>query len=1099
MLPANNTTALLPAMTAPDSATQQRIRNTFGKLPLHFEANTGQSDAYVKFLSRTGGYTLFLTPTEAVLSVVVRPNAETATYSTSSSRRAPESRMSSNSLDSGLRQNDELSETGPVEDKETKNEASVLRLRWLNANPNPKITGAEPQLGKSTYFHGNDSAKWRSNVTHYGKVHYKTVYPGIDLVYYGNQSKIEFDFVVAPGADPGQIRLAIDGARNIRLDSDGNLILATANGNLFQQAPVIYQEIEGKRVPIEGQYVLHENNDVSFQVAAYDPDQALVIDPILQSTYLGGSGDDQTYALAIHPVSGDVYVGGYTTSTDFPAVAGGPDTAYGAPSEAFIARLNASLTTLIQATYLGGSSTEKVTAIAVHPGTGDVYVAGDTSSLDFPGTAGGAGPTANGTGAFVARLNAGLTTLTQAAHLTGSLPDYAYAIAIHPVSGDVYVAGETQSSDFPGIAGGADTTFTGAYEAFVARLNSALTSLTQATFLGGINEDRINAIAIHPASGDVYVAGQTGSGDFPGVAGGADTTFGGTYEVFVARLNSALTSLTQATFLGGSDNDFLTALAIHPVSGDIYVAGFTSSVDFPGIAGGADTTFGGSQEAFVARLNSALTSLTQATYLGGSANDTGRALVIHPVSGDVYIAGNTDSSDFPGIASGADTTFGGTQEGFVARLNSALTSLTQATFLGGTDVDIAYALTVHPVSGEVYVAGASASNDFPGVTGGAQPAYAGTQDAFVTRLTAELAFLVPVTSDLWDISQGATVTTSSGMHGASSITNMFGGSGGVEPLNTIFRDDQAAGFTHFVEWSAASPIALTGYRLFTYDDGAANVGDRGFTSFRLYGRTSPTAPYQLLDQYIPSSNPSPTPSVTIGVERLITSFTGQDFRAEFVQYANNSFPGVRVVELDAIATAAPVAADIALTTSVSANPVGVSGTLSYTAQVTNFGPWNATGVTLTNTLTGGSFSFGTITPSQGTCTGTTTAVCNLGSLANGASASVVITLTTTAVGAMVFSASATATEADPNAANNTAAVNVPVVQTICSNSLQKYAALVVGAQAAGCSVSVGPNVAAGGGGGSLDPFLLAVLALLFIGQVLRRARNVPVNVGSTSE
>ncbi|MBI5282049.1 MAG: DUF11 domain-containing protein, partial [Candidatus Solibacter usitatus] len=757
--------AAVPLAAAVSPETRARVTNAVGKLPLHFEANTGQTDEQVKFLARSGGYTMFLTPTEAVLTVAARPNAETEDSRAPSSRRTPGSRTSMDSLDSHVRGNDELNEAASTE--ETKIEAAVLRLQWKDANPNPRIAGADPLPGKSAYFHGNDPAQWRTDVPHYSKVRYEAVYPGIDLVYYGNQRQIEYDFVVSPGADPDRIRLAIQGAEDIRLDAQGNLVLATAQGELLQKVPIVYQEIEGKRVPVEGRYVLHANHEVGFQVAAYDVERTLVIDPILQSTYLGGSADDQAFALTIHPTTGDVYVGGYTTSSDFPGVTGGADTTFAGADEGYVARLNAGLTTLIQATYLGGSNAiqivnvDVVRSIAIHPLTGDVYIAGYTNTVDFPGTTGGAQPAAtDSVGAFVARLNAGLTTLTQATHLTGSRTDYATALAIHPISGDVYVAGLTESNDFPGIAGGADTTFGGTQEAFVARLNNSLTSLTQATLLGGSNSaEQATALAIHPVTGDIYVSGETNSSDFPGILGGADATFGGTQEAFVVRLNSALTSLTQATFLGGSASlDRAFALAIHPVTGDVYVAGETDSSDFPGIAGGADTSFV-LREAFVARLNSTLTTLTQATFLGGSAFDSAYALAIHPVSGDVYVAGSTQSTNFPGIAGGADTTFVGTQEGYVTRLNSALTSLTQATYLGGSNLDPAFALAIHPVSGEVYAAGATVSNDFPGIAGGAQTAFGGIQDAFITRITPDLlacltAITVTNTADTVDATPG---------------------------------------------------------------------------------------------------------------------------------------------------------------------------------------------------------------------------------------------------------------------------------------------------------------------------------------------------------
>jgi len=406
---------------------------------------------------------------------------------------------------------------------------------------------------------------------------------------------------------------------------------------------------------------------------------------LLQATYLGGAGDDFAFALAIAS-SGDVYVAGQTNSQNFPGTRDGAQPAPGnGPffGDAFVARLNASLTTLVQSTYLGGSTDETANALAVHPESGDVYVAGGTSSTDFPGTAGGAQPASGaqvGADAFVARLNTALTANVQSTYLGGRGVDIAYGLAIHPTSGDVYVAGLTTSADFPGAASGAQPIHRGSGDAFVVRLNPSLATgaLTRATYLGGSDSDHARAVAIHPASGDIYVAGYTQSPDFPGAAGGAQAASGGFVDAFAARLNPSLTTLVQATYLGGGAYDTANSLAIHPVSGDVYVAGQTGSSNFPGTVGGAQRDHGGGLlfvDAYVARLNSGLTTLRQGTYLGGSQDDVANALAIHPTSGDVYAAGQTVSADLPGATGGAQARYvvdGGPGDAFLARLTPDL-------------------------------------------------------------------------------------------------------------------------------------------------------------------------------------------------------------------------------------------------------------------------------------------------------------------------------------------------------------------------------------------------------------------------------------------
>jgi len=262
--------------------------------------------------------------------------------------------------------------------------------------------------------------------------------------------------------------------------------------------------------------------------------------------------------------------------------------------------------------------------------------------------------------------------------------------------------------------------------------------------LGGNGADEANALAIHPATGEIYVAGETSSTNFPNTSGGAQTSNNGGSDAFVARLNSNLTSILQSTYVGGSGVEWVRAFAIHPTTGDVYVAGTTTSTDLPRTTGGAQATFGGNVfDAFVVRLNRDLTQILQSTYLGGSDDDLAFALTIHPTTGEVYVAGRTESFPFPGTAGGAQESYGGGWDAFIARLNKELTQILQSTYLGGLDVETAYALAIHPTTGEVYVAGETSSTNFPKTSGGAQQNNGGGSggglDAFVARLTADLA------------------------------------------------------------------------------------------------------------------------------------------------------------------------------------------------------------------------------------------------------------------------------------------------------------------------------------------------------------------------
>jgi muconolactone delta-isomerase len=559
----------------------------------------------------------------------------------------------------------------------------------------------------------------------------------------------------------------VDGAKGLKLSKDGEIIIQTGLGELKLSKPIAWQEKDGKKLPVEVSYKLIGKNRYSFEVAKADPSLPIVIDPILQSTYLGGSGSNKASAIAIHPKTGEVYVAGWTSSTSFPKTTGGAQANKSGDYDAFVVRLNSNLTRILQSTYLGGRKSDEAYALAIHPKTGEVYVAGYTRSPDFPKTTGGAQANYGGAyvddifllqvpfmaaligDAFVARLSADLTQLLQSTYLGGGNADEARALAIHPTTGEVYVAGYTHSLDFPGTNGGARANKRGDYDAFVARLNSDLTKILQSTYLGERSGwHKASSLAIHPKTGEVYVAGDTNySPNILGIRGDSN--------VFVARLNKELTQIFLSIYFGGDSDDHATALAIHPKTGEVYVAGYTLSSNFPKTTGGAQAQaklgkdiFGfPASDAFVARLDSNLIQILQSTYLGGSDSDFAFALAIHPKTGEIYVAGGTSSEDFPQTAGGAQAqvkheegffifTF---SDAFVARLDSNLTRILQSTYLGGSKIDEAYALTIHSKTGEVYVAGYTRSPDFPKTTGGAQAKSSGSDDAFVAKLSADLA------------------------------------------------------------------------------------------------------------------------------------------------------------------------------------------------------------------------------------------------------------------------------------------------------------------------------------------------------------------------
>jgi hypothetical protein len=533
-----------PQMAADEKA---RAQASYSKLPLSFEANQGQTDAQVEFLSRGNGDTLFLTPTEAVLHL----------------KKAPE------------------------------NDEAVLRMQMVGANPSPRILGQEALPGRVNYLIGKDPAEWLTNIPTYGKVAYEDVYPGVDLVYYGNQRHLEYDFVVAPGADPRQVKLAFKGASHIEVDSEGELVLQMANGTIHMHKRVlIYQEIDGARKPVGGGYVLKAGQTIGFQVTAYDAAHPLIINPVLvYSSYLSGKtrwGND----IAVNP-RGQAYVTGMNKSPDFPDVSASQpisrdsdaDGALGSgagDNDVFIAKFNRQGSALVFLTYLGSSGGDIGYSIAVDP-RGQAVVTGKAGSSDFPTknamqpVFGGPGGFAGDAGdAFVAQLSADGSALNYSTYLGGELHDEGYSIAVDQL-GQAYVTGYTESPNFP-TRNALQPTLNGRSDAFVAQF-TAKGALRYSTYLGGSEGDIGYSIAVDPR-GQAYVTGVTdSSSDFP-IRNAVQPTFGGQFDAFVAKLSADGGTLRYATYLGGSKQDFADSIAVDP-RGQAYVTGRTNSTDFP--------------------------------------------------------------------------------------------------------------------------------------------------------------------------------------------------------------------------------------------------------------------------------------------------------------------------------------------------------------------------------------------------------------------------------------------------------------------------------------------------------------------------------------
>ncbi len=696
---------------APASAQMQQA---YGQLPLSFEANVGQTAAQVQYLSSGNGYALFLTSTGAVLSLTQPAAGGTA-------------------------------KTSPL----TSTTGVALAMNLVGANPQASVSGLDKQAGVSNYFIGNDPSQWHTNIANYSQVEYQDVYPGVNLVYYGNQQQLEYDFVVAPGAKPSNIQLNFQGQDSMSLDAQGDLVLHTATGDVLQHAPVVYQEINGVRQTVSGQFVLGTQGQVSFQVGAYDKGLPLTIDPMLvYSTYLGGNSEDDGLAIAVDG-SGNAYVTGDTESTNFPTTTGAFQASPGGGYDAFVTKLNAAGTAINYSTYLGGNGADYGYRIAVD-GAGSAYVTGFTQSSNFPTTA-GAFQTSHGSDgglydAFVTKLNATGTALSYSTYLGGNNQDEGSGIAVDG-AGNAYVTGYTSSTNFPTTTGAFQTNYGGAPDAFVTKLNATGTTLVYSTYLGGSGGARANGLAVD-ASGNAYITGYTYSSNFPTTAGAFQTSSGGTEDAFVTKLNAAGAALIYSTYLGGDSYDDGYAIAVDG-AGSAYVTGFTQSSNFPTTAGAFQSSHasdGGTDDAFVTELNAAGTALSYSTYLGGNQFDLGTGIAVDS-AGNAYVIGYTASTDFPTTAGAFQTSHGsdgGLYDAFVTKLNATGTALSYSTYLGGNNQDEGSGIAVDG-AGNAYVTGYTSSTNFPTTTGAFQTSYSGGQDA---AFVAKFGLASPTTTTL---------------------------------------------------------------------------------------------------------------------------------------------------------------------------------------------------------------------------------------------------------------------------------------------------------------------------------------------------------------
>jgi hypothetical protein len=761
-----------------------------GPVPVSFEQNMGQTDSQVSYLARAAGGQTYFTEQGVVLTYLAPDNSSSG----------PSSGQNSGGQDSGSASTSQPGQLPGDQGGGGTPPPPMLeiaeRVQFQGGNASPLITAEGQQGNVSNYLIGNDPSQWHTNVPNFQQVTYHAIYPGIDAVFHGNASTgLEFDFHVAPGADPSQIVLSFPDVSGVTVTADGQLQLVTSAGNINVAAPVVYQT--GGAVgtfAIRSSFTVRGTNLVGFTLGQYDHSAPLIIDPIVTgATYLGGSGNEElagitppivtpTASAMTSDSAGNIFLTGSTTSTNYPVTTGVFQAANKGKTDAFVTKMNGQGTALAWSTYLGGTNDESGYGVTVDTGD-DAYVVGGTTSTDFPTTTGVFQTTNKASGAnkngFVTKLNAQGTALVYSTYIGGAKNAQENSIAVD-LGGDAYVTG-IGGSDFPTTPGAFQPTFaaTSTNNGVLTKLNAQGTALVYSTFYTGFFASTPSQVLVD-SLGQAVIGGSSFSSDLPMTPGAFQTTYGGGLsDGFVAKFNPAGSKLLWATYVGGPDTDFVESIT-GDTSGNIYATGYElfGSGGFPTTPGVLQTSPKGGQDAIVFKLSADGRKLLYSTYLGGSKDDRGLGIALDAF-GNAYVTGTTLSNDFPTTANAIQSTNkGGILSGdvFLVQLNSVANSVVYGSYMGGAKDDYGESVQLGPSL--LYMAGTTSSTDFPIVTGAFQSANAGGDDVWVSAVDQ----LVPAGGFGSPGFAGSSVTTGPGPGG----TGGGGGSGGI--LNGLSDD-----------------------------------------------------------------------------------------------------------------------------------------------------------------------------------------------------------------------------------------------------------------------------------------------------------------------
>ena len=962
---------------------------------MQFEANAGQTDTEVKFLARGPGYHVFLTSTQAVLSLVTSSVSKAEKLATRRGEREP---------------GDEAPQRAD------------LRMTLLGANRQPRMEGVERLPGIANYFIGNDPKQWHTEIPTFNKVKYGQVYPGIDLVYYGNQRQLEYDFIVDPGASPGRISFNLDGADRLEVDNQGNLLAHVGKSTVQWHKPFAYQEINGARHEVSARFAL-KNGRVSFDVAQYDIRRSLIIDPyVVYATYFGGSGDDFLGNIAVDS-SGNLYVVGDTSSLNFPTKNAYDATRNGTNESVVVSKFNASGSNLVFSTYIGGTSNDYSGGIALDT-NGNVYITGQTYSPDFPIKNGAQITKGAFSDIFVAKLGPAGTNLLYSSFWGGPQDEAGMCITADK-EGNAYVSGWTYSArNFP-VTSTRFQSKAGGYpqdnnrDAFVLKFKTTAigtSSMLLSSWLGGGTDETGYGIAIDSAN-NIYVAGIVDDGpyatftspptsDFPVTAGafqtqfdnGTTNLFGGLTDGFLSKVSSNGASLVFSTFIGGGDEDNCWGVVVD-TNNRPHVVGETASQDFPitvnalqPVIGGGTSDSVSAQDAFVTEFQNTGSSLTYSTYLGGSSYESGFGEFHFSIAldrfGAIYVVGNTESDDFPLTIDADQTDSSAQSDAFISKINPAVpgpNGLIYSTLLGG-DGDIQFGTAINyglaiavDTNGNMYVGGMTSATNFPYTPGAFGTNHnGGYYDMVLAKYSSPPDLSVTMSPSVEPVLVGSNLTYS-----------ILVNNNGFSTFHNVTNTLQLPANVRIV---AVSPGAGT----WTTNSGALVFNIGTLTNYAAIIQTVTIAP------------------LTVASLTATATVTQSETDPNPLNNTTTVLSTVRGI------------ANVIITNSAAPNPVLVTSNFTYTITVSNAGPWAATSLVVTDALPA-AVNFVSATTSQGISgTNGNLVTFSLGTLPANSSATMTITVTAVTTGTFASTAGASFYELDPVTANNSATASVTI-------------------------------------------------------------------------